>query len=86
MNNPMGALCVPQLHAILRALVMRKKPMSYLHDPNNPRHARLFELLYQSDMADVTALHAQNLKVRPVDKDELDVIRRIAERSMTRMN
>jgi hypothetical protein len=60
--------------------------MSNLHDPENPRHARLFELLRQNDVAETTAARVHDFNIRKVNKDELDTIKRVAERSMRRMN
>ena len=60
--------------------------MSNLHDPDNPRHSRLFELLRQTDVAESAATRVQDFNVRKVNKDELDVIKLVAERSMRRAN
>ena len=64
---------------------MRKSVlMSNLHDPDDPRHARLFELLRQNDVATKAAEKVQDFNIRRVNKDELDVIQRVAARSMLR--
>jgi hypothetical protein len=60
--------------------------MSNLHDPKNPRHSRLFELLRQKHAADSLVGNVQGFKVRRVNKDELDEIKRSAARSMARLN
>lgn len=59
--------------------------MSNLHNPDDPRHARLFELLRQNHVAESTAARVHDFNVRKVNKDELEVIKRVAERSMRRV-
>ncbi|MDB4073448.1 hypothetical protein N9530_01690 [Ascidiaceihabitans sp.] len=58
--------------------------MSNFHNPNDPRHKRLFELLRQKHVATHLGSTVKALKVRKVDHDELDEIKRIAARSLTR--
>ncbi|MDE1130552.1 MAG: hypothetical protein OSA49_03215 [Ascidiaceihabitans sp.] len=58
--------------------------MSNFHNRNDPRHKRLFELLRQKNVATHLVDPSQPLKVRKVNSDELDEIKRIATRSMTR--
>ena len=59
--------------------------MSHLHDPKNPRHARLFELLRQTNVAQDTVARLDEFNIRKVNADELEVIKRVAERSMQRV-
>lgn len=60
--------------------------MSNIHDPNDPRHMRLFELLRQKHAADTIVGNVQGFQVRRVNKEELDEIKRVAARSMNRAN
>ena len=60
--------------------------MSNIHNPNDPRHVRLFELLRQKRVADTHMGKLGGFQVRRVDKDELDKIKRVAARSMARVN
>ena len=60
--------------------------MSNIHDPKDPRHTRLFELLHQKHAADTFAGNVQGFKVRRVNKEELDEIKRVAARSIARVN
>lgn len=60
--------------------------MSNIHDPKDPRHTRLFELLRQKHAADTFADNVQGFKVRRVNKEELDEIKRVAARSIARVN
>ena len=58
--------------------------MSNFHNSNDPRHKRLFELLRQKHVATHLGDSSQPLRVRKVDSDELDEIKRIATRSISR--
>lgn len=60
--------------------------MSYMHAPKDHRHARLFELMRQKHAADILVGRAQGFEVRHVNKEELDEIKRVAARSMSRAN
>lgn len=60
--------------------------MPILHDPENPRHARLFELLRQNDVVETMASRVHDFNIRKVKQDEMDVIKRVAARSMQRVN
>ncbi|WP_390914877.1 hypothetical protein [Pseudosulfitobacter sp. SM2401] len=60
--------------------------MPILHDPENPRHARLFELLRQNDVVETMASRVHDFNIRKVNQDEMDVIKRVAARSMQRVN
>jgi hypothetical protein len=60
--------------------------MPILHDPENPRHARLFELLRQNDVVETIASRVHDFNIRKVNQDEMDVIKRVAARSMQRVN
>jgi hypothetical protein len=46
----------------------------------------LFELLRQKHAADTFAGNVQGFKVRRVNKEELDEIKRVAARSIARVN
>ena len=46
--------------------------MSNFHNPHDPRHKRLFELLRQKHVATHLCSTVKALKVRKVDHDELD--------------
>lgn len=56
--------------------------MSNLHDPNDPRHMRIFEMMRQNHVAKDTAARVQQFNTRKVNKDELETIKRLAQRSM----
>ena len=60
--------------------------MPILHDPENPRHARLFELLRQNDVVETMASRVHDFNIRKVNQNEMDVIKRVAARSMQRVN
>jgi hypothetical protein len=60
--------------------------MSKFHDPNDPRHMRLFELLRQKHAADTIVGSVKGFQVRHVNKEELDKIKHVAARSMARVN
>ena len=60
--------------------------MSNFHDPNDPRHMRLFELLRQKHAADTIVGSVKGFQIRSVNKEELDKVKRVAARSMTRVN
>ncbi|MDG1470959.1 MAG: hypothetical protein P8Q26_05280 [Ascidiaceihabitans sp.] len=60
--------------------------MPILHDPENPRHARLFELLRQNDVVETMASRVHDFNIRKVNQDEMDVIKRVAARSIQRVN
>lgn len=58
--------------------------MPNLHDPNDPRHMRLFELLRQKHAADTIVGNVKGFQVRKVNREELDEIKRVAALSMAR--
>lgn len=55
-----------------------------LHDSNEPRHLRIFELLRQSDAAVDCAMSGQKLKSRPLSGAEIDALKTVALRSFRR--
>ena len=60
--------------------------MSFLHNQNDPRYTRLFEFLRQHNTAQNTLRTRQKYKMRRVNKEEMDVIKRVAARSFSRPN
>ena len=58
--------------------------MSNFHDPHDPGHKRLFELLRQKHVTTHLISTVKALKVRKVYHDELNEIKQIAACSMTR--
>lgn len=53
--------------------------MSYLHDPTNPRHARMFELLRQTQQASRTT---QRLRVTSLNGLDSVVAQKIMENAV----
>ena len=56
--------------------------MSLLHDPNNPRHARLFELLRQQNRSHSRVTRGKGFVIRKVTTEEADAIKAAASRSL----
>ncbi len=56
--------------------------MSDLHDPGNPKHARLFELLRQEHDAATTVARVRNFTIRKVSADEAEQIKAVARKSL----
>ncbi|MEO0936551.1 MAG: hypothetical protein AAFY38_00180 [Pseudomonadota bacterium] len=56
--------------------------MSKLHDPQNPRHARLFELLRQQNRAETTVSRGKGFVIRRVTPQEADAIKAAARHSL----
>ncbi|MEL7099145.1 MAG: hypothetical protein AAGM84_09990 [Pseudomonadota bacterium] len=56
--------------------------MSRFHDPKNPRHARLFELLRQQNRSETTVARGKGFVVRKVSAEEAAQIKAVATRSL----
>ena len=56
--------------------------MNYFHNPDDPRHKRLFELLRQEETAERIVKDPKAFRIRPINPDELETIKRVAARSM----
>jgi len=56
--------------------------MSKLHDPKNPRHARLFELLRQQTRSQTTVTRGKGFIVRKLSKAQAAQIKAAADRSL----
>lgn len=60
--------------------------MPNIHNPDDPRHMRLFELLRQKHASDTIVGSVKGFQVRRVNKEELDEIKRVAARSIARVS
>ncbi|WP_299369561.1 hypothetical protein [uncultured Tateyamaria sp.] len=54
------------------------------HDPQNPRHQRIFELLRQTDAAVDTTQTLQTRPTRKLDVDEISAVQKTALKSLER--
>lgn len=56
--------------------------MNYFHNPDDPRHKRLFEYLRQEESADKLVNDPKAFSVRRINPEDMEVIKRVAARSM----
>lgn len=57
-----------------------------LHSPQNPRHARVFEILRQNELAADVTHYVRHAHLVPSEVDRIDAFRRNALRSLERSN
>lgn len=58
----------------------------HLHDPKDPRHSRLFELLRQGERAADVAAPAHKLTFRKATPEEVEMIKLSAAKTLQRPN
>lgn len=60
--------------------------MKYFHNPDDPRHKRLFEFLRQEETAERIMNDPKAFRIRRTNPDELETIKRVAARSMMQIS
>lgn len=60
--------------------------MSHLHDPQDPRHNRLFDLLQQQQSTQSIAHARAGLRFRKATAEEIETIKATSARALARRN
>jgi hypothetical protein len=55
-----------------------------VHDPKDPRHKRIFELLRTQNVSINRAMMASNIRLRPLEGAEIEAVKAAAIRSFKR--